>query len=374
MLFVFLLFVFVDGQNEGFSFKLNRKVKLKPNVLMPENATFRAIYKQRIISRGNTLYTGKFVSYTLSQYERFEGFVSIGDPKQKFEVIFDTGNKGLMSEHCHAQKQVYDPKKSKTSYSTHKLFHVEYGIGATVGYLYQDVFAFGSPNGKQLELKKPITFGGAIHLVDGDQGILGLTYNFPEDRAPTIFGEAVKQKVLAPVFSIFFKKCPNGRENCSNAGEIMLGRQDTENCGKVLDWAPVVRGSTDWTFVVDSIQIGRKFIWKFPFLALSDTGSSHFFVPTPLLKKIASAVGGRWIGEGLLISCRNRLSFYIFIRGKLYTVPFAEVSQKLGHDRCLLLVGDNDETTWIFGDPWIRTYCQIHDWDRKRIGFAKAKK
>ncbi|KAI6204490.1 Eukaryotic aspartyl protease [Aphelenchoides besseyi] len=359
MLFVFLLFVFVDGQNEGFSFKLNRKVKLKPNVLMPENATFRAIYKQRIISRGNTLYTGKFVSYTLSQYERFEGFVSIGDPKQKFEVIFDTGNKGLMSEHCHAQKQVYDPKKSKTSYSTHKLFHVEYGIGATVGYLYQDVFAFGSPNGKQLELKKPITFGGAIHLVDGDQGILGLTYNFPEDRAPTIFGEAVKQKVLAPVFSIFFKKCPNGRENCSNAGEIMLGRQDTENCGKVLDWAPVVRGSTDWTFVVDSIQIGRKFIWKFPI----------FFVPTPLLKKIASAVGGRWIGEGLLISCRNRLSFYIFIRGKLYTVPFAEVSQKLGHDRCLLLVGDNDETTWIFG-----TYCQIHDWDRKRIGFAKAKK
>lgn len=52
-------------------------------------------------------------------------------------------NKGKMSQYCRTKKGLYDPKKSRTSKAVRKLYHVEYGIGDTVGFIYEDSFAVG---------------------------------------------------------------------------------------------------------------------------------------------------------------------------------------------------------------------------------------
>jgi hypothetical protein len=50
-------------------------------------------------------------------------------------------NKGKLSQYCKSKKGLYDPVKSRTAKELKKLYHVAYGIGDTVGFVYEDVFA-----------------------------------------------------------------------------------------------------------------------------------------------------------------------------------------------------------------------------------------
>lgn len=76
--------------------------------------------------------------------------------------------------------------------------------GATVGYLYQDTFAFGEGS-NTLKLKKPIEFGGGLRTVDGDQGIMGLAYVQQKGQGSSIFEEAVNQGLMDDAIVGFLK-------------------------------------------------------------------------------------------------------------------------------------------------------------------------
>ncbi|KAI6224284.1 Peptidase A1 domain-containing protein [Aphelenchoides fujianensis] len=241
-------------------------------------------------------------------------------------------NTGLMSQHCHAQKGVYEPRKSRTARAQRLMFHVDLGI----------------PRGKQLELRRPVVFGGAR-----PHGGRRSRHSRPHvqlsrrSRAFDLRRGRPAARRAARFLRLLPQVRPMGSENCADAGQVTIGGQDAQNCGRVLDWAPVFHGSTDWTtFVVDSFQVGRFYNWNRPFKAIRACW--------------CPAVGD--------------IPVHVFIRGRRYTIPVAEVTQKLGHDKCLLLLGDHDEEEWIFGDPFIRTFCQVHDWKRRRIGFAPAKR
>lgn len=49
-------------------------------------------------------------------------------------------NSGRMTEYCVPGGTVYNPDRSSTAKNTGKQFQIQYGIGATVGTLYEDVF------------------------------------------------------------------------------------------------------------------------------------------------------------------------------------------------------------------------------------------
>ena len=52
------------------------------------------------------------------------------------------------------------------------------------------------------------------------------------------------------------------------------------------------------------------------------------------------------------------------------------VQLEIGGGDCAMTFFDMDgsgfSTSWILGDTFIRTYCNIHDIANKQIGFAKA--
>jgi hypothetical protein len=110
-----------------------------------------------------------------------------------------------MGEYCQTQQHVYFPDQSKTSKFTKKQFEIQYGIGSTVGYLFQDTFAFGEGS-NTLKLPKPVIFGGGIRTTDGDQGILGLAYLQRQGQGSSIFDEAVKQGIMTkPMVYLYLK-------------------------------------------------------------------------------------------------------------------------------------------------------------------------
>ncbi|KAJ1357690.1 Inositol hexakisphosphate and diphosphoinositol-pentakisphosphate kinase [Parelaphostrongylus tenuis] len=67
------------------------------------------------------------------------------------------------------------------------------------------------------------------------------------------------------------------------------------------------------------------------------------------------------------------------IMGVKYNIPSEEyiIDLELGSGMCAVAIYGYDSggfgPAWILGDPWIRTYCNIHDVGQKRIGFAMAK-
>jgi hypothetical protein len=77
-------------------------------------------------------------------------------------------NKGRFSQYCQGAG-LYDPSKSRSSKNLKKMFHIRYDLGDSVGFIYEDIFAFGDPRVEQLKLKFPVKFGAAIQTTDGDQ-------------------------------------------------------------------------------------------------------------------------------------------------------------------------------------------------------------
>jgi hypothetical protein len=91
-------------------------------------------------------------------------------------------------------------------------------------------------------------------------GILGLTYSTPNDIGSAIFEEAIKQRVLDhPVFSIYLRKCPQNKKECSDAGYLSLGTIDSDNCGPIIDWVKVKEGASDWEFVIQGSNLFAYF-------------------------------------------------------------------------------------------------------------------
>ncbi|KAI6192275.1 Aspartic protease 7 [Aphelenchoides bicaudatus] len=297
--------------------------------------------------------------------------ISLGTPPQAFRVILDTGsgilwvpskgcrNSGRMSEYCNVNKSLYDPQRSSTARKTGKNFQIQYGIGATTGVLYEDVFAFGE-GGNTLKLKKPVVFGAGLKTVDGDQGIMGLAYVQQKGQGSSIFDEAVKQGIMDnPVFTVFLRKCANGNGECSNAGQITFGKIDTQNCGNVVGWAPGISSG--------SYKLNR------PLTAITDTGSSHLFLPEAIANGIARSVGARAAGGGYIVPCNRSFSIKLKIGGRTYSIPSKQATLPIGGSQCQLLVAPSGMSQLILGDPWVRSYCQVHDWKGSRVGFAPPK-
>lgn len=41
--------------------------------------------------------------------------------------------------------------------------------------------------------------------------------------------------------------------------------------------------------------------------------------------------------------------------------------------QCRLAVAAGDASMYLFGDPFIRSYCQVHDVEKRRVGFAPSR-
>lgn len=85
---------------------------------------------------------------------QYVGYVSLGEPAQRFRTIFDTGSfslwvprkgctaTGPKAENCANKTELYDSKKSKTAKELKgQVYNETYGTGGAVGATFTDVFA-----------------------------------------------------------------------------------------------------------------------------------------------------------------------------------------------------------------------------------------
>ncbi|ETN85270.1 eukaryotic aspartyl protease [Necator americanus] len=115
---------------------------------------------------------------------------------------------------------------------------------------------------------------------------------------------------------------------------------------------------------------------------MSDTGTSFIGAPNPILRGIAEAFMARHDhrSDVYLVPCDADLSLDLVIGGKSYTIKgrnLAVHAVKGNDEICVLPFFGKDSMgfgpQWLLGDPFIRQYCNIHDFEKKQIGFAESK-
>uniref|UniRef100_A0A1I7SHZ5 Peptidase A1 domain-containing protein n=2 Tax=Bursaphelenchus xylophilus TaxID=6326 RepID=A0A1I7SHZ5_BURXY len=227
---------------------------------------------------------------------------------------------------------------------------------------------FGGKNDQTLRLKHKVMFGAGEELTYDDDGVLGLSFPKEGQEHMNIFAQAAKEGILdAPMFTVYMKKCGG---TCADAGKITFGGYDRENCCNVKAWAKVVPTTFHWNFQIEAARIDDEPLT--PGLAMTDTGSTVISAPRADFEKIMKKIKATPYKSAYLSFCSAEFTLHFKIAGKEFHIPSNQILHPL-NSNCQVMISASNDDKWTLGDPFIRQYCQVHDFKGKRVGFAPAR-
>lgn len=270
-------------------------------------------------------------------------------------------------------------KASSTFQEDGTYFSIQYGSGYCSGNLGVDVLQFA---GLTVQEQK---FGIATTIADvfGYQpvdGIMGLGWpNLAVDKVTPPMQNVLSQ-LDQPIFTVWMDRKKVVSEG-SSGGIITYGALDPTHC----EGSPVyvsLSSKTYWQFPIQGFSMGTYSENKVQ-QVISDTGTSWIGGPNTYITKIAAQAGGSydWYYQLYTVDCSMMDSdkpLVFHIDGKDYSIPSYEyiLDLDLGNNKCGLtffdMTGGGFSPSWILGDTFIRTFCNVHDIGNGRIGFQKA--
>ncbi|KAF9207536.1 hypothetical protein BGZ49_000207 [Haplosporangium sp. Z 27] len=317
---------------------------------------------------------------TIGTVSGYYGRVEIGNPKQSFDVVFDTGSSDLwipsskcLEEGC-LTHQRFNGKKSSSYISSDppKSFEIEYGTGDVAGVISEDIVTIGGISSKNsIRFAESLTtstlFGRAVF-----DGVFGLAYQEMSSSGELPpFLAMIEQNVLKRGMFGFFMS--NGK------GELSLGGYDGSKVkNNKVQWSKVVQKGY-WEIRMDKVKSGKNDFLTDSVHAIVDTGTTQIIMPEDLARHIHSKVlpGARHIHDGIYsLPCnhKNMPNVQFQIGGETFDVPPSLYTlQEIAPGRCMSgFAGEEvDGTAWILGDVFLRSVYSIFDFDNDRVGFGK---
>lgn len=312
---------------------------------------------------------------------QFFGPVSIGNPAQPFQVVYDTGSSNLWlpAWNCSVScglKPRYEPTKSSTYQPNGQEFQIMYGSGPVNGFMSYDSVHVGSIEVKNepfAQITNASGLGMAFIVAQWD-GILGLAW-------PTI---AVNN--ATPVFTNMFAQYPSMQkvfsfylpENSANKGELSVGHIDTSKFTGSLQTVPLTH-EFYWMAEMDSFAVGATQMSGAAGIVF-DSGTSTLTGPTAIVNQIAALVNasqmlpGRWT-----VDCNAQLpDITITILGQQWVLNGKDYVINDEGVMCLLGIMGLDIDTkfgslWILGDVFIKKVFTVFDVENKAVRLAYAR-
>ncbi|KAF9149183.1 hypothetical protein BG015_009031 [Linnemannia schmuckeri] len=315
---------------------------------------------------------------SIGQVSGYYGQVQIGNPKQTFNVVFDTGSSDLwipsskcIEDGC-ISHQRFDGVHSETYRNTETPFEIEYGTGEVTGVVSEDIITLG-----ELPSKKPIRFAESLtssSLFDRAvfDGVFGLAYQemSSSGERPPFLAMMDQKAVKHGMFGFFMGK---------GLGELSIGGYDSSKIqdGKDILWSNVVKKGY-WEIKMDKVKTGKTDFLNNPVHALVDTGTTQIIMPVDLARHLHAQLlpGARHIHDGIYsLPCngKNMPIFRVQVGGKMFEVPPSLYTlQEIAPGRCMSgFAGEEvDGTAWILGDVFLRSVYSIFDFDNDRVGFG----
>jgi hypothetical protein len=283
-------------------------------------------------------------------------------------------------------KKLFDSSKSTTYKEDGRKFKIMYGSGNVKGYLGQDTVRFGDPKFED-ELVIPNTVFGLANVLSPEfknfpiDGICGLAFQTiaVDDVVPPINNAIALGLLEQPLFTVWLETEGVTAQHKAG-GQFTWGGLDTEHCGAVIDYVKL-SAETYWQFTIEGVSVGKRYKSSKKAEVISDTGTSLIGGPKAIVEKIAKSVGATWSkSDGIYeIDCNAKYDPVSFkINGKEYPLKQDVLSIRIeeGSNTCMFALFPFNNMfigpEWILGDPFIRSYCNIHDIAGGRIGFAPS--
>lgn len=359
----------------------------------------------------------------------YVGNIGIGTPQQMSKIILDTGSANLWVpdascggggggacsglEHycadlpnsiCHllcprqccngflAEKLLHPENKANpcdgknkfnsstsTSYQRNgQSWSIQYGTGSASGFLGVDTVCFGNST----VCATPQTFGQATSIAaffanQPIDGILGLAFtSLAVDSVVPPF-ITVMPTLDNPWFTVWMTH--DGAVQNQPGGLFTYGALDPVHCATAsITWVPL-SSATYFQFTISGIAAG-SYSNNGRSESISDTGTSLIGGPDDAISGIATALDGQYHADEQIyyIDCNaSPPNVTVSIHGGTYTLTKTNYIVPSGNPGTCILAffafgGGGFGPSWIFGDPFIRQYCNTYDVGHQRLGLAWA--
>jgi cathepsin D len=318
--------------------------------------------------------------------EAYFGTVQVGG--QSFNIDFDTGSSdlwvpvvGCKSKGC-ANKNLFDPKKSKSFKSQGKNFSIRYGSGAVSGKLATETVSLGG-------LTATGQFFGVADTVSDDfangkiDGLMGMAYSsINTAHQDTVFDSLIKQKAVSkPVFAFHLARAKQGGKGAS----LTLGGIDNSKFTGTINFHPVTQ-KTFWTLAADGITVNGKDSGIKGRSAAIDTGTTLIVMPQADAKAVMKNIPGSkpFIQQGrdtglFTFPCTSKVSIALTFGGKSYAINPQDLNLGLaqqGSKDCVAGIAGMNlglNGLWIVGDVFLKSWYSVYDAGNNQVGFAQSK-
>ncbi|KAE9417837.1 hypothetical protein Angca_010211 [Angiostrongylus cantonensis] len=377
---------------------------LLTSALIKDNL-YHKYLEQRNLRRAQVLKKG---SQPIMDYydEFYTATVTVGTPGQNVSLLLDTSMSILWvidakcgTGACNGYlgsvytRRKYNASKSSTVSPYRNTTNLLYPSGWLTGPVVKDTVSFAGLTIEQQGFVNAADISDAFGFMPLD-GFLGLSWQQSSDVAKSPM-ENLLPSLDAPIFTVWLDRklnvCTGG-----DGGLVTYGAIDTTNCESEINYV-ALSAEGCWQFPMEGFSIG-SFTQKEKQDAICDTSSSWIGAPFRVMNEVVSQTGALFDYENEMytVNCSTMMQqpdLEFIINGIKYTLPSKEyiVDIELGEGKasalpqhiylciakCVLaftaIDGAGYGAEWILGTPWIRTYCNIHDFGQARIGFAKAK-
>jgi phytepsin len=266
---------------------------------------------------------GKEGTVPISNYmdAQYYGEIEIGNPRQKFQVVFDTGSSNLWvpSAKCgflqipcdlHAK---FDSAASETYEEDGTPFAIQYGSGSLSGFLSKDEVKVGDLVVQGQYFAEATKEPGIAFLFSKFDGILGLGFdNISVDKVKPVFYNMMDQGLVKEkMFSFWLNRTEDADGTPSVVGgELVFGGSDPAHFTGEHVYAPVTREGY-WQIKMDDFKVDGRSIGACDGDAgcqvIADTGTSLLAGPSDVVAKINNYIGAHsMIGE----ECRLLIDQY----------------------------------------------------------------
>ncbi|KAG5327900.1 ASPP protease, partial [Acromyrmex heyeri] len=312
---------------------------------------------------------------------QYYGVISIGTPRQRFKVLFDTGSANLWvpSVHCDVEDvtclshRKYNNRTSRTYIPNGTLFDIQYEYGTLSGYLSTDVINVAGLNIINQTFGEAINEPGIAFLYAKFDGILGMGYpNISILGVTPVFTNMVQQGLVSNLLD-------------SSAGSVLiLGGSDPALYDGELTYVNVTHKGY-WQFTMDKVQLGNNTLCENDCQAIIDSSNVRISGPPSAIAIINKYIRTISLSDPaifrLKVNCKQIYKLpdiYFIIGGKVFELTSEDYIIKLErYNVCTSAFMDavlhENSPKWILGNVFLRRYYTEFDMKNNQMGFAPSK-
>ncbi len=327
----------------------------------------------------------------------YTGSIFIGNPPQRFRVIFDTGSflfwvRGTkcLTKEC-LNKPAFNSDKSSTFIDTGTLSDpIRYADGTIIQG--NNVLDTVSTWGKQSIKQFPFIAATSVPNWDYVDGLIGCGRAYsPDARKKLLFYQLMDQGSLTqPVFSWLI--------DSSNKGQIIIGGIDNSKIKGDIKWIDCIPGDAYWSTNLNSVSsvgqladriksgtfdslrsggigVNKKIVF--------DTGTALSYFSPDIARQINAVIGAKLYsqngGDNYRVDCNNinSLPTLTFTMNSVsINISPNDYIYKLTPDLCLSgIIGLTIDPSIgaLVGNVLLRGWYTVFDMGNNRIGFGEAK-